>query len=685
VSHKKQPIVVDPKFKADVTAKWHEWRQRCRTDLYDLCKILGYNDVCPEVHGQMVDALQKFKGGRDWRDEISLDGSGYSPYVPDFWQLRGNRKNLILISRDHLKALDVNTPIPTPEGWVRMGEIQEGDFVLGGDGKPARVIAASPIKFSTDVYEVEFSTGDILACDGDHLWLTDSKFDRERKSPRGPAPSVKTTTEIAQSLLIHAGERNHRVPVATPLRLADKKLPIPPYALGVWLGDGNCSGGVIHSNDQQVIDDFAACGEPIRRIFAVSYKYVTNNPKHKDYRHHQRSFAARLRKMGLINNKHIPAEYLRGSLMQRLELMQGLMDTDGSASKSGQCFFTNMNERLVKQLRELACSLGYKASPVYHWQAMLNGVDHGTCYTISFYATPSVNPFKLKRKADRIYSPKKGSRHGYRQIVAVRQAADRLVRCIAVDSPGNLYLAGEGFIPTHNTSVATVAHSIQWVINYPNIRILISSGTGDQARGFLRAIKQHFTENEMFRFLFPEFCPQKNVKDFGNQEQFNVPNRTLHTAKEPTFKTCSSESVVSSGHYDIHKNDDLVDKETVKTSEQIATIKRHFAMLDPLLERNQRSAETVKHGWVDVIGTIYHFNDLHNALYLAEMEKPKEQRQWNIVKLSAAPNYPRRADALAGTLADRRTQSHRERPCAWAGNALHAISSESHPLQERTG
>jgi hypothetical protein len=166
----------------------------------------------------------------------------------------------------------------------------------------------------------------------------------------------------------------------------------------------------------------------------------------------------------------------------------------------------------------------------------------------------------------------------------------------------------------------------------PNIRILISSGTGDQARGFLRAIKQHFTENEMFRFLFPEFCPQKNVKEFGNQEQFNVCNRTLHTAKEPTFKTCSSESVVSSGHYDVHKNDDLVDKETVKTSEQIATIKRHFAMLDPLLERNQRSAETVKHGWLDVIGTIYHFNDLHNALYLsgdgeAERAEAVEYRQ----------------------------------------------------------
>jgi hypothetical protein len=106
-------------------------------------------------------------------------------------------------------------------------------------------------------------------------------------------------------------------------------------------------------------------------------------------------------------------------------------------------------------------------------------------------------------------------------------------------------LISRGFL---KTSVATIAHSIQWTINYPDIRILLSSATDAQVRKFLDEIRKHFQYNEMFRFLFPEHCPQGNVKEFGNQEQFIVPARRLHR-KEPTISTVTVGSVMAGGHY----------------------------------------------------------------------------------------------------------------------------------------
>lgn len=167
------------------------------------------------------------------------------------------------------------------------------------------------------------------------------------------------------------------------------------------------------------------------------------------------------------------------------------------------------------------------------------------------------------------------------------------------------------------TTVATIAHTIQWVINYPNIRILLSSGTGDQVKGFIRAIKEHFVSNEMFRWLYPEFVPHgKAVKEFGNQEMFSVPCRRL-IRPEPTVNTLSVGAVVAGAHYDVIKHDDLVDKENCRTPEQIQTVKNHFGMLDPLLQRVEPSETRPTsqcHGWTDVIGTRYDYSDLYGTI-----------------------------------------------------------------------
>lgn len=197
----------------------------------------------------------------------------------------------------------------------------------------------------------------------------------------------------------------------------------------------------------------------------------------------------------------------------------------------------------------------------------------------------------------------------------------------------NLILMPRG----HLKSTIMMGHMIQWILNYPNIRILLSSGTGDQVHGFLKEIKGHFQFNDMFRWLYPEYSPNaKTAKDFGNQDEFTVPNCRRPNAKEPTVGTVSVGAVVASKHYDVIDNDDVVDKENVRTPEQIQTVKQHLGMLWPLLETAPNSdtrAIGYQRGWWYLVGTTYDFSDAY-ATVLDE-EAKKEVKTYFVYKQSA--------------------------------------------------
>ena len=189
----------------------------------------------------------------------------------------------------------------------------------------------------------------------------------------------------------------------------------------------------------------------------------------------------------------------------------------------------------------------------------------------------------------------------------------------------------------HLKSTIMMGHMIQWILNYPNIRILLSSGTGDQVHGFLKEIKQHFQYNEMFRWLYPEYCPPaKTAKEFGNQDEFTVPNCRRPNAKEPTVGTVSVGAVVASKHYDVIDNDDVVDKENVRTPEQIQTVKQHLGMLWPLLETAPNSDTRpigYQRGWWYLVGTTYDFSDAYAQVI--DEEAKKDVKTYFIYRQSA--------------------------------------------------
>lgn len=192
------------------------------------------------------------------------------------------------------------------------------------------------------------------------------------------------------------------------------------------------------------------------------------------------------------------------------------------------------------------------------------------------------------------------------------------------------------------TTIVTIAHAIQWILNYPDIRILISTAIGDQATKVVTELKGHFQFNNTFRFLYPEFCPPaRKAAEFGNQEGFTVPRRRK-VRKEPTLSTCTVGKVIAGAHYEVIIHSDLVDKENIKTRGQIQDVISHFGYMNPLLERGPVPPY---HGWTYVEGTRYDFSDLYGLI--VDSENKKTEKDWSILVKGAiqddgSPLWPTR-------------------------------------------
>lgn len=255
-----------------------------------------------------------------------------------------------------------------------------------------------------------------------------------------PGPQVRTTKQIVETLTHGSrGDINHCIPCAYPLDLPDADLPIPPYTLGVWLGDGSSVDGTITSHE----DDM-----PFTRASVEADGFATTTRKDTQA-FGVRGLAALLAACGVLRHKHVPAVYLRASVAQRLALLRGLMDTDGNIEGGNTCAFVNTNKKLIDAAQELLHSLGIKTR-VWSGIGCCNGKQGKQFWRVQF--TPTVNPFCLPRKAARIVMGGGQSlRNHHRMIVAAEPIEPVPMSCITVDSPNCMYLAGKTMIPTHNT------------------------------------------------------------------------------------------------------------------------------------------------------------------------------------------------------------------------------------------
>lgn len=184
-----------------------------------------------------------------------------------------------------------------------------------------------------------------------------------------------------------------------------------------------------------------------RRNNTLTLKFTDESYKHNG----GSPFRRDLESIGVLHKKHIPNEYLYGSIEQRLALVQGLMDTDGSCSKSGHCEFVQKNNEIADGFCHLLSSLGIKYSRTKR-VPKCNGKECDEVNRIQFYTDKSLPCFKLKRKFERL-KDKLNKRMNWKTIVSITPRESVPVKCITVDNKDHLYLFGERFSVTHNTAL----------------------------------------------------------------------------------------------------------------------------------------------------------------------------------------------------------------------------------------
>ena len=409
------------------------------------------------------------------------------------------------------KALALDTPLPTPDGWTTMADVRVGDLLIGADGRPTRVVAATEVMTGRPCHEVEFSDGAVIVADGSHQWVTRTRASRRSGAlAASGARAVRTTEEIASTLRCETSDRrlNHSVDLVSPALLPERELPLSPYVLGAWLGDGHSAGSRLTTADREIVEHLESEGvrvvpgshpmlydlrlpesesEPIAAracvVCGVAFVPRTSQARscgkscggkaeavsppvaeptcpdcggpssglHRCQDCHDRrgTVSGILRTLRVLDDKHIPDAYLRASERQRRALLAGLLDTDGYISPSGTVQFAVTNRRLAEGALELVLSLGYRATmrtkPVKGRHA-----HSSICHQVDF--TPADKVFRLSRKAAR-QSTLAHPTTRMRYIRDVRRVDSVPVRCVEVDNADHLYVAGRSWIPTHNSTL----------------------------------------------------------------------------------------------------------------------------------------------------------------------------------------------------------------------------------------
>lgn len=402
------------------------------------------------------------------------------------------RKMIVQQPPQHGKALPIDTPILTTKGWKAHGDLKPGDFVFGDDGKPKKVLFNFG-KYMWHTMKMDFADGISVISAHEHLW----KIYADHDNHKGRQEEITET----QDIFTKKHRRSPYIKADAVLDMPHKTLPIDPYILGLWLGDGISAQGVIISGKQDV-KSYTGIGE-IREIKDGYFRVLVPGLSRK------------LRLCGLLGNKHIPADYFTASVEQRYELLRGLMDTDGTVDKKGRCEFTQKDGTLANDVYILLRTLGIK--PTKHiYDAILNGRRVGKKMRLMFTPDKNVQIFKLARKQARIDNKTANDRNDKKKffIQAITENADVMVNCIQVD--GGMYLAGMDLIPTHNSEGSSRKLPAFMLGLNPDRKICIGSYAATIARDFNRDV-QRIIDTPRYRELFPgTYLNGSNVVTMSN-------------------------------------------------------------------------------------------------------------------------------------------------------------------------
>tara|TARA_R110001632_G_scaffold87998_1_gene190780 strand:+ start:1805 stop:3742 length:1938 start_codon:yes stop_codon:yes gene_type:complete len=393
---------------------------------------------------RMIDAGHNFIRQMHRRGAVLLDtemvlGSSDLEYTgqPDkMWIMFDKDDNLGVVISDW-KGLPLDTPILTDSGWKDMGTLNKSDKVYDKDGDLVNIMNISQVK-NKKCLKIKFDNNEEVVSDFEHRWLI---FTSERGVKKEKVMTTQEIKDYNDNLVKRVSYKILKIDNPKPLNNSDVKLPIDPYVLGIWLGDG-------HSIDAKITQANESVWEEINKRGYEIGKDLSQGGAGKATTRTIFNLQGKLRETSLLSDKHIPEIYLSSSYEQRLDLLRGLMDSDGTYNKTRNNFvMETTREGQADYTVEIVSSLGIKPTKS-SFDKKFNGKII-KCYRTSF-VTSEFNPF-LSRNQDLVINPKK-DRRTYRTIVSVEEAESVPTKCIEVDSPSSTFLCGKSLLVTHNTN-----------------------------------------------------------------------------------------------------------------------------------------------------------------------------------------------------------------------------------------
>ncbi|MFE7900108.1 helicase-related protein [Streptomyces sp. NPDC057424] len=343
------------------------------------------------------------------------------------------------------KAQPLDSLVLTPTGFRRMGDLRVGDEVVVPDGEIALIDGVFP-QGERDVWRIVLSDGSSVECDDEHLWIVGTSCGWHR----GQAPKVMATREIRLDTFQADGSSKWYIPVAKPVDLGgDAGLPLDPYLLGVLLGDGSFRRNLrLSTVDAEIHDAVAAAVAPACRTVPVRGAPCGFTIQLMERAGGMRNPVIQaLRELDLwgvtSHGKFVPDDFKNASIKDRLALLQGLMDADGTVDADGTSIsLCSASRRLAEDVAWLVRSLGGRARVL----------PKKSAYNVSVALPDEYAPFRLARKAGRV-RPMPKCNTFRRGIRAVEYVGRKPVQCISVAHPGHAYVT-DNFTVTHNTMVA---------------------------------------------------------------------------------------------------------------------------------------------------------------------------------------------------------------------------------------